>query len=122
MKELFTEGHELYDETTSYGEIVIKKTKSGKEIAYGQIREIYQSYKEWCVSNHYIKNDDFKSTYFKKLLQDVKGVEFDKKVKFNGNSTRVVLFNLDIIKELFKNYIFDVSDEDEEDELDLDDI
>ena len=122
MKELFTEGHELYDEREQCFEILIKKTKSGKEIAYGQIREIYQCYKHWASSNHYIKNDDFKSTYFKKLLQDVKGVEFDKKVKFNGNSTRVVLFNLDIIKELFKNYIFDVSDEDEEDELDLDDI
>jgi hypothetical protein len=122
MKELFTEGYQLNDDIKDYGEIEIKKTKSGKEIAYGQIREIYQCYKCWASNNHYIKSEEFKSTYFKKLLQDVKGVEFDKKVKINGNSTRVVFFNLDIIKELFKNYIFDVSDEDDEDELDLDDI
>jgi 8-oxo-dGTP pyrophosphatase MutT (NUDIX family) len=121
MKELFTEGYDLNDQI-EYQEIEQKTTKSGKQIAYGQVKDIYYSYKNWAVENHYIKNDDFKSGYFKKLLQDFKGVEFDKRVKIKGKSTRVVYFDLDIINKIFDKYVFDVSEGEDEDELNLDDL
>lgn len=121
IRELFTQGHELNDDIDDY-DITHKTTKKGNEIAYGQTREIYSCFKHWAVNNHYINGDDFKSTYFKKLLQDVKGVEFDKRVRIDNNSTRVVWFDLDEIKKGFDKYIFDVSEDDGGDELDLDDI
>lgn len=121
IRELFTEGHELYDEREDCYDIVHKTTKTGKEIGYGQIKDIYQCYRQWCETNHYIKNGDFKSTYFKKLLQDVKGIEFDKRCRLNGKPSRVVMFDLDVIREMFVNYVFDVSEGSDE-ELDLDDL
>ncbi len=123
MRELFTEGHELYEQTHNddYFDIEQKTTKSGKEIAYGKAKDIYRCYKYWAEHNHIIKNDDFKSTYFKKLLQDINGLEWDRRVKWDGESVRVVFFDLEKIRKVFQKYTFDVS-EGEEDELDLDDI
>ena len=122
MKELFTEGYELNGNYKGYYDIEEKTTKSGKEIAYGKAKHIYNCFKNWAENNHIMKHDDFKSTYFKKLLQDIDGIEFDKKVKWNGESVRVVFFDLEKIRKVFEKYIFDVSEEDDDDELDLDDI
>lgn len=122
MRELFTEGHELHDKYSKHYDIEQKTTKSGKEIAYGKVKHIYKCFKNWAENNHLIKQDDFKSTYFKKLLQDIKGIEFDKKVKWDGDSVRVVFFDLEKVRKVFEKYIFDVSEGEDEDELDLDDI
>ena len=124
MRELFTEGHELHEQTQNdnYFDIEQKTTKSGKEIAYGKVKDIYHCYKHWAEHNHIIKADDFKSTYFKKLLQDIVGIEWDKSVKWDGESLKVVFFDLDKIRKVFQKYIFDVSEGEDEDELDLDDL
>ena len=124
MRELFTEGHEIHEQTINgnYFDIEQKTIKSGKEIAYGKAKDIYKCYKYWAEHNHIIKEDEFKSTYFKKLLQDIVGIEWDKKVKWDGESVRVVFFDLEKIRKVFEKYIFDVSEGEDEDELDLDDI
>lgn len=77
---------------------------------------LYNYYKSW-LSNEHI-DYEFKSIQFKKILQDIDGVECDKKIRYKGKPSRVILFDLHKIRDELRKYTFSISEEEEEFNLD----
>lgn len=120
LKELTDKNYELYEDKEGYC-INTKRDKNGNEYIFGTAGEIYKCFNYWAVKHHLLQEGQFKSLPFKKLLQDTEGITFDKFVKYNGQSKRVVFIDVKKLTKQLEKYNFSVSEEEEE-ELDLDDM
>lgn len=82
-----------------------------------QAKDLYSGYKDWLQENHLSGDYAFKSTTFKKQLQDINGITFD----FKTNGKRYVMFKKSLIVNDLSKYTFTVHNEDEQSFDDLSD-
>ena len=88
-------------------------------IFYCNTKTIYEAFNRWTIDNHLMKEGSFKSQSFKKQLQEINGIIFDKNVKINNIPKKQVVINYEeIINELNK-FQFNINEGDNE-ILDLD--
>jgi len=104
LKEIFIDGN-----FTNF--TVIKKKY------FIQAKDLYSGYKDWLQENHLSGDYVFKSTTFKKQLQDINGITFD----FKTNGKRYVMFKKSLIVNDLSKYTFTVHDEKEQSFNDLSD-
>ncbi len=89
-----------------------------KDYYFANTKTVYKSFNYWCQENHLLNEGQFKSQSFKRLLQDIDGITFDKSIKINKTPLKKVVFEKTKILNELNKYKFSIDDDD--DILDLD--
>jgi len=109
LKDIFVDNH-----------IFINDFCNVKDNYFIQPKLLYQNYSQWAEDHFLLESGKFKSNSFRKILSDIKGIYFDKSIKYKGESKKYILFKYNDILEEINKYQFSIETTDDDDELDLD--
>jgi len=95
-----------------------KYTKTKNKNLFIKTRDLYTHYKQWAYNEHLIVNENnFHAKSFKAKMEEIPGIEFDKKIRYKNKTPFVVYMKLDILKISLDKYkisldetIYDIND------------
>jgi hypothetical protein len=83
-------------------------------IYYCNTKTLYNHFNSWATENHLISEGTFKSLAFKKQLQEINGITFDKTIRINKIISKKVIMDKDEIIHELNKYEFNINNEDDE--------